>query len=130
MYVTPHFKAQEFQCPDNGVPPEDLFDNLERLCMQLEVLREELGKPIIVISGYRSPEFNARINGARSSQHMQATASDIKVKGVTPRKVHSTILKLIKEGRIEEGGLGLYETFVHYDVRGKRARWYGRGVKP
>lgn len=130
MYVTPHFKAQEFQCPDNGIPPEDLFDNLERLCLQLEVLREELGKPITVISGYRSPEFNARINGARNSQHMQATASDIKVKGVTPRKVHSTILKLIKEGRIEEGGLGLYETFVHYDVRGKRARWYGRGVKP
>ena len=130
MFVTAHFKAEEFKCPKDGVPPAELYDNLERLCMQLEALREELGKPILVISGYRSPNFNASLHGAKKSQHMFATASDIKVKGVSPRKVHSTILKLIKEGKMEQGGLGLYETFVHYDVRGHKARWYGKGVKP
>lgn len=130
MYITPNFKAEEFKCPKDGIPPAELLGNLERLCMQLEALRDELGKPIIVISGYRSPNFNASIDGAKRSQHMFATASDIKVKGVSPRKVHSTILKLISEGRMEQGGLGLYETFVHYDVRGCKARWYGKGVTP
>ena len=75
-----------------------------------------------MISGYRSPEFNTKIGGARRSQHMQATASDIKVKGVEPRAVHRAILRLINEGKMEQGGLGLYETFVHYDVRGHRPR--------
>lgn len=130
MYITPHFRVEELACPLNGAPPEELYENLERLCMQLEVLREHLGAPITVISGYRSPEFNTKIGGARRSQHMQATASDIKVKGVEPRAVHRAILRLIKEGRMEQGGLGLYETFVHYDVRGHKARWYGKGVTP
>lgn len=130
MNITPHFSVEELACPLNGAPPDELYENLERLCSQLEALRAELGAPIRVISGYRSPEYNEQIGGARRSQHMQATASDIKVKGVDPRKVHSTILKLIKEGKMEQGGLGLYETFVHYDVRGRKARWYGKGVTP
>jgi uncharacterized protein YcbK (DUF882 family) len=61
---------------------------------------------------------------------MNACAADIKVRGVTPREVHTTILRLIEEGKMEEGGLGLYETFVHFDVRGRRARWYGSNVSP
>jgi uncharacterized protein YcbK (DUF882 family) len=130
MKITPHFAVDEFACPLNGAPPSEMRGVLARLCEQLEVLRSELGAPVHIISGYRSPEFNEQIGGAPKSMHMQATASDIKVTGVSPRKVHSTILRLIEEGRMEEGGLGLYETFVHYDVRGKRARWYGRGVTP
>ena len=61
---------------------------------------------------------------------MSACAADIKVKGYEPREVHRIIERLIAEGKMAEGGLGLYETFVHYDVRGRRARWYGRGVTP
>lgn len=129
--LTEHFKASEFACPSYGPPTDaDQLARLTHLCAQLEVLRDELGKPINIISGYRSPEYNKRIGGATKSQHMAATASDIKVKGVSPKEVHRTILRLIKEGRMEEGGLGLYRTFVHYDVRGHRARWYGAGVTP
>lgn len=127
--ITEHFSLAEFACPDYGAPssPEHL-ERLAHLCAQLEVLREELGAPIFVISGYRSPEYNARIGGATKSQHMNACAADIKVKGVEPAEVHATIERLIREERMEQGGLGLYRTFVHYDVRGARARWYGEGV--
>jgi uncharacterized protein YcbK (DUF882 family) len=129
--ITEHFALSEFACPAYGPPTEQgHLDTLARLCAQLEVLRAELGAPINVISGYRSPAYNERIGGATKSQHMNACAADIKVKGVTPREVHTTILRLIEEGKMEEGGLGLYETFVHFDVRGHRARWYGSNVSP
>jgi uncharacterized protein YcbK (DUF882 family) len=130
--ITEHFSLAEFACPDYGVPTEPKhLERLARLCAQLEVVREELGgAPITIISGYRSPSYNERIGGATKSQHMNACAADIKVKGVSPRDVHTAILRLIKEGKVEEGGLGLYETFVHFDVRGHRARWYGSNVSP
>jgi uncharacterized protein YcbK (DUF882 family) len=129
--ITEHFSLAEFACPDYGAPTEpEHLERLARLCAQLEVLREELGAPIIVISGYRSPEYNERIGGATRSQHMNACAADIKVKSVEPAEVHATVERLIREGRMEQGGLGLYRTFVHYDVRGSRARWFGEGVTP
>jgi predicted transcriptional regulator len=49
--------------------------------------------------------------------------------GVTPRELKEVIEKLIKDGLIVKGGVGLYKTFVHYDVRGRNARWLGKGVK-
>lgn len=129
--ITEHFSLAEFACPDYGAPTEpEHLERLAHLCAQLEVLREELGAPILVISGYRSPEYNKRIGGATRSQHMNACAADIKVKSVEPAEVHATVERLIREGRMEQGGLGLYRTFVHYDVRGSRARWFGEGVTP
>ena len=43
--------------------------------------------------------------------------------GVSPSDVHARIESLIQQGRMLQGGLGLYRTFVHYDIRGARARW-------
>ena len=40
-----------------------------------------------------------------------------------PKKVYEAIEKLIDKGLMLEGGLGLYDTFVHYDIRGTQARW-------
>ena len=105
------------------------MDNVTVLCENLQALRDHLGKPIRVISGYRSPKYNRRIGGARRSQHMVAKAADIKVSGMSPAEVKAEIVKLIKEGKMMKGGVGLYRTFTHYDVRGRNARWYGRGVK-
>lgn len=45
----------------------------------LDPLREWYGKPITVNSGYRSPELNAAIKGAKNSQHMSGEAADITV---------------------------------------------------
>ena len=72
---------------------------------------------------FRSPEHNKAIGGASESQHVLGTAADIVVDGLTPKQVHAEIEKLIAEGKMREGGLGLYATWVHYDVRGTKARW-------
>ena len=123
--VTPHFAWRELACKDGSQVPSDHRPNAVALCAELEVLRAELGRPIYITSGYRTPEHNRRVGGARSSFHLTARAADIVVAGFLPGEVYATIERLIREGRMHEGGLGLYRGWVHLDTRGKRARWTG-----
>tara|TARA_R100000008_G_scaffold66975_1_gene44041 strand:+ start:10094 stop:10492 length:399 start_codon:yes stop_codon:yes gene_type:complete len=129
MKLEKNFLLSEFKCKDGTNVPEELMDNVCFLAKNLQVLRDYIGKPIRIISGYRSPKYNRRIGGARKSQHMRAKAADIKIKGMTPKEVKEVIVSLIKEGKMAKGGIGLYRTFTHYDTRGWNARWYGSGVK-
>ncbi|UJR82738.1 glycoside hydrolase family protein [Sandaracinus amylolyticus] len=120
---TEHFALREFRSKDGVDVPRPLRGNVQLLMAQLEVLRAEVGAPITITSGYRSPEHNKKVGGAKKSQHLCGIAADIKVKGMTPKEVHAKIEELIAAGRMKQGGLGLYKTFVHYDIRGKKARW-------
>ena len=127
--LSKNFKKSEFKCKDGSEVPDELMDNLKDLVENLQIIRDTIDKPIRIISGYRSPKYNRRIDGARRSQHMKAKAADIVVRGMSPVEVHREVLKLIKEGKIKKGGVGLYKHFVHYDVRGFNTRWKGKGVK-
>jgi len=129
MKLEENFSLSEFRCKDGTDVPEELIENIKKLAKNLQVIRDHIGKPIRVISGYRSPSYNKRIGGAKRSQHMRATAADIKVSGMSPSEVKAVIVELIKSGQIDSGGVGLYKTFTHYDTRGRNARWYGSGVK-
>ena len=127
--VTKNFSLREFRCKDGTDVPDELKDNVVLLCENLQILRDHIGKPIRIISGYRSPKYNRRIGGARKSQHMKAKAADLRVSGMTPHELKHAIETLIEEGKMMKGGVGLYTTFTHYDVRGRNARWRGIGVK-
>ena len=129
MKLEENFSLSEFKCRDGSNVPDELMDNVCLLAKNLQVLREHVGRPVRIISGYRSPKYNRKIGGAGKSQHMVAKAADIKIKGMTPAEVKAVIVELIKEGKMHSGGIGLYTTFTHYDVRGWNARWYGKGVK-
>ena len=78
------------------------------------------GKPVIVISGYRSPKHNRRVGGARRSQHMRCTAADFRVAGVSKYALAKYAKSL--PGR---GGVGTYcrSGFIHVDV-GPRRTWH------
>ena len=123
MKLEKNFSLHEFRCKDGTDVPEDLIDNVALLAKNLQILREYIQKPIIVISGYRTLEYNTKIGGAKRSLHLVAKAGDIIVPGLTPLEIKDTILQLIKEGKMKEGGIGIYSYFVHYDVRGWKARW-------
>ena len=123
MILTPHFNKKEFASKDGAGMPEPVWQNIKILASQLEVLRAHLGKPINVTSGYRSESYNERIGGVKGSFHTLGKASDLQVKGLKPKTVHKAIEKLIEQGEMLQGGLGLYDTFVHYDIRGTEARW-------
>ena len=105
------------------------MDDLLELVENLQIIRDHIDAPVRVISGYRTPKYNRKIDGARKSQHMKARAADLKVRGVSAKELHEIVTGLIKEKKIKKGGVGLYRTFVHYDTRGWNARWKGSGVK-
>lgn len=122
MKLTTNFSLSEFN-KHNFTVPTDVLRNLIELAKNLQVLRDEVKKPIKITSGYRSPEHNAKIGGAKASQHITGKAADIKIEGMTPKQVAAVIEKLIAAGKITEGGIGIYKTWIHYDIRGTKARW-------
>lgn len=124
--LTKNFNINEFTCHDGTAVPWNLLDNVQELATNLQVLRDFLKEPVKILSGYRNPTYNKTVvEGAIASQHMQAKAGDLTVKSKTPKELHAIIEKLITQGKMKQGGLGLYKGFVHYDVRGIKARWNG-----
>lgn len=123
MQVTKNFKLSELEFSDK-IPPE-LIANAVELLQNLQVIRDHFQKPVTIISGYRSPARNEAVGGAKKSQHMEAKAADIKINGIPTQELYSRIDKLMSQGKIKVGGLGFYtdQGFVHYDIRGIKARW-------
>lgn len=123
MKLTNNFSIEEFACHDGTPVPAQYKANVIDLANNLQVLRDTLGEPIHVNSGYRTPSYNKNVGGKPKSQHLLAKASDITVKSKTPKQLAAIIEKLIADKKMKQGGLGIYPGFVHYDVRGVKARW-------
>lgn len=124
MQVTEHFKMSEFDCKDGTPVPEEYYDNVRKLCEALEVIRKDLGnQPITINSGYRTKKHNKSVGGATKSQHLTASAADITVANRSPETVFKAIRMLRLNKDIPKGGIGSYNTFTHYDIRGKNVTW-------
>ena len=122
MKLTNNFNLNEFN-KHNFPLTETILRNIQELAKNLQVLRDEVKKPIKITSGYRDPSFNKKIGGASQSRHITGQAADLKIEGYTPKQVAAIIEKLIAAGKMKQGGLGIYSTWIHYDVRGTKARW-------
>jgi uncharacterized protein YcbK (DUF882 family) len=116
MQVTKNFNLNEFNSKCGRPMPENIKKNVIELIHNLQVIRDEVKVPISITSGYRSPEHNAKVKGAKDSQHVKGTAVDFKVQGLTPKQVAVIVERLIKEGKIKQGGIGIYPSWVHYDI--------------
>lgn len=123
MQLTPNFNLSEFNCRDGRVVPPELIPNVQELANNLQVLRDDIEEPIHINSCYRPPDYNKKIGGAKNSQHLTASAADITCKTLTPKQLAARIEGLIKTGKMKQGGLGIYPGFIHYDIRGTKARW-------
>jgi uncharacterized protein YcbK (DUF882 family) len=123
MQVTKNFNLNEFNSKCGRPMPENIKKNIIEMIHNLQVIRDEVKVPISITSGYRSPEHNAKVKGAKDSQHVKGTAVDFKVQGLKPKEVAVIVERLIKEGKIKQGGIGIYPSWVHYDIRGIKARW-------
>ena len=122
--LTPHFLLSELACHDGTPVPEKYLNNARAICARAEILRAAAGCPLIVVSGYRSPTYNARIGGAKRSQHMTASALDLVSRTMTAAQLRAIYLNLIKAGKVLDGGVGTYPNFVHIDI-GPPRRWKG-----
>ena len=114
--VTPHFKVREFACNDGSDP---VFIS-QALADILENIRVHFGRPVTITSGYRTVSYNAGLkNSSKKSQHCNGLAADIKVEGHTPKEVYDYACSLLGD----HGGVGIYNTFVHVDVRATKSRF-------
>ena len=121
------FSGGQFGAKTEAIPP-GFIPNVQRLAEQLQVIRDEVGA-LKVASGYRTPEHNRKVGGSPKSQHLQAKAADLHPLEVSVEKLQETVKRLIDEGKIHNGGLGLYDWGVHYDIRDNSARWGYRTIK-
>lgn len=122
MKLTENFSIEELN-KHNFDMPDEVLDNLKMLAVQLEIIRAHFNAPVRINSGYRNLEYNRNIGSKDTSQHVLGTAADIVVSGVSPDDVADAIEFLINTGMLKEGGVGRYNSFTHYDIRGSRARW-------
>lgn len=126
MKENQYFKQYEFECrcgkcqlPFN-VPSDELITILTEI-------REHFGQCLRINSGYRCPEHNARVGGAKSSQHTIGSAADFIVFKVPTEVVYRYVI--LKYGdrplgiAIKRNPNNPYGGFVHLDTRGKKARW-------
>lgn len=114
-----NFVVSEFRCKDGS--DKILIDT--ELVETLQQIRDHFGKPVTINSAYRNATYNKKVGGASKSQHVYGTASDIVVKGVKPEEVAQYAEFLMPN----KGGIGLYGTFTHVDVRANRSRWKNNG---
>ena len=75
-----------------NIPSHEVIANMKRVCEWLEVLRERAGTPIIINSGYRSPQLNRKIGGVPTSNHLTGCAADIRVKNMEQLIRYASIL--------------------------------------
>ena len=94
MRLIEHFQLSEFEKSltarargiSNSVPA-NLIPNIKNLCEQvLEPLRQHVGKPVVIGSGYRCPTLNKAVGGVTNSQHMTGEAADIHLNSIEEGK--------------------------------------------
>ena len=130
--LSEHFKLGEFTKSNYpevyNIPSHEALANLKRVCAWLEVLRERAGCPIIINSGYRSPQLNRKVGGAPTSNHLTGCAVDIRTKGVMQAIGFAMILiSYSKESNQEFDELLIEKNrygavWVHFAVRPKDNR--------
>lgn len=120
-HITPHFTWAEAQSHDGAAMPDDVRKHVISVARELEKVRDVLGKPIRVLSWYRSPHQNTAVGGAKNSQHLYGRAVDLDMKGLTQHEVVSAAEQV---PAFRNGGIGAYPAGgVHLDNRGYKARW-------
>jgi len=123
MVLTNNFNLNEFRSKDGSDFPADVLVNIRFLANALQIIRDEVKRPITITSGYRSVAHNRKVGGAVNSTHIRGMAADFKVSGMQPKEVFLIVERLINEGKIPQGGLKAYRTWVHYDILGVKRRW-------
>lgn len=119
MKNSKYFKLEELLGSDTALtssienlPSWSIVENLRDLAvLVLDPIREAWGQPLVVNSGYRSPQLNAAVGGVPTSAHMDGCAVDIALCHWSTRKV-SELYNLIQE-MVERGDIDI-DQVIYY----------------
>ena len=105
----------------NNMPDITSLDNLFNLIVYcLQPIREKIGKPMIISSGYRCPRVNKLVGGKDNSQHQKGQAVDFTIKGLS---VQNIIQLIVKSGIEYDQLINEYDKWVHISfVKGKNRK--------
>ena len=113
MQLTEHFTLEELTysniAKSKGVknePNESQIENLKLLAQYiLEPIREKIGCPLFISSGYRSEKINALVGGSKTSQHLLGSAADIQIfdKKLNNKDLFDIIVSMVKNNEIQVG---------------------------
>lgn len=131
MQLTPNFHLEEFlrsHTADklgikNDDPATGIIDNLIWTAEWLEIVRAHFQKPVLIASGWRSPELNKAVNGSPTSAHLDGLAVDFWVLGVPTKDVFDWIL----ESNLIWDQLEQKRTTLHVGLRFPRMQVKGLG---
>ena len=138
--LSEHFTLAEMcktsvKTADGNIPSHVHIENLKRLCRWLERLRQRYNlniqekiknkteEPIVINSGYRSPQVNKAVGGAANSNHLTGCAVDIRVAGMEQLLRYAVILLDIADESKEDFDELLMERnakgnyWLHFAVR-------------
>lgn len=119
IYARPNFTWKELECRCGCGARHISIAALDKL----QLMRELWGAPLQINCAARCPTHNARVGGAplsrhRSTESVAACAFDIHIGDYDK----AALIALAE--RVGFGGIGVnYQTFLHVDDRGYRARW-------
>lgn len=106
------FYLDEFECPCCHCVKLHLI-----LLKKLSALRQAIDRPLIINSGYRCKIHNTQVGGVPTSYHLFGFAADVTV----PSMKMGELLKYAQNIRF--GGIGIYDNFLHLDIRPDPEFW-------
>ena len=98
MKLTPNFTLEELSCTNTQYKEENIsaakkiMGRMYQLAGFAERVREIIGKPLIINSGFRCVKLNNAVGGSLTSQHLYAEAIDIRVNGKSCKEVFQIIV--------------------------------------
>ena len=107
----------------NSLPTKSLWKNIGTTLKVVDRIAREIDIPVKeVVSVYRSPAYNARCAGAKTSSWHQANVAMDVVFPVSARAIARTVRDYRNRG-LFRGGVGSYAGFTHIDTRGVNVDW-------
>jgi len=106
--LSKNFDSSEFLCPCGQCEAKRISPTL---ISKLQMLRDLVGEPIRITSGYRCEQYNKSVGGSVNSPHLTGEGADLQVRGMTPFTL------AILADRIKYIRIGIYPTHLHIDIK-------------